>query len=100
MNGVIGHVFDLDWSQMISSIISVIIILLIPIGWGAKMLLSLDKRTTILETRSKTDVKKLDTIDRKISDVVDSIHIIQVAIAKIETVIASKLDDSNISTRS
>lgn len=84
----------MDWSQIVSSIIGMLVILMIPIGWAVKFMLNIDKRTTILETKGKTDVKKLDNIDTKISNMVDDIHIIKVTIAKIETVLGARPDDS------
>ena len=91
---LIGHVFDMDWSQVISSVVGVLVVLTIPIGWGIKFMLNVDKRTTILETKGKEEGKKLDTINSKTSDIVDDVHIIKVTIAKIETVLESKSDDS------
>jgi hypothetical protein len=84
----------MDWTPIVSSIASVIVILLIPIGWGAKMLLSIERRTTILETKDKTDGRTLESINKKVSGIADSVQIINIAIAKIETVLKSRSDDS------
>ena len=84
----------MDWGQIVSSIGGMVIISTGPVGWVISMVLKLDKRTTILETKDKNDSKTLDSINKKISDVVDSVQIIKVAIAKIETLLGSRADDS------
>ena len=84
----------MDWGQIVSSIGGMAIILAGPVGWGISMVLKLDRRTIILETKDKNDSETLGSINKKISDVVDSVQIIKVAIAKIETILGSRADDS------
>jgi len=90
----------MDWIQVISSIVGILVVLTGPVGWIINTMLKLDRRTTILETIRKTEGKKLDTIDKKISDIVDTVQIIKIAIVKIETVLESRANDSNIPRRS
>lgn len=89
----------MDWAQIISSIVGVLTILLVPVWWMVQMIIKLDRRSTILETKHENDTKKLDTISSQVSDVKDSIQIIKVAIVKIETVLESRSDDSSINVR-
>ena len=94
MENLLGHIFNMDWAQIITSFVGVLAILFVPIGWVVTTMYKLDRRTTILETKNKIESRKLDSIDEKISDVVDSVQIIKVAIAKIETILGSRAEDS------
>ena len=94
MKNLLGHILNMDWAQIITSFVGVLAILFVPIGWVVTTMYKLDRRTTILETKNKIESRKLDSIDEKISDVVDSVQIIKVAIAKIETLLGSRADDS------
>ena len=94
MKNLLGHILDMDWSQIVTSFVGVLAILFVPIGWVVTTMYKMDKRTTILETKNEIESKKLDSIDAKISDVVDSVQIIKVVIAKIETILGSRADDS------
>ena len=94
MKNLLGHIYNMDWAQIITSFVGVLAILFVPIGWVVTTMYKLDRRTTILETKNKIESRKLDSIDEKISDVVDSVQIIKVAIAKIETLLGSRADDS------
>jgi len=89
----------MDWAQIISSIIGMMLVLTPPVGWIVTMVFKLDRRTTVLETKGKTDGRKLDEISNKISDLVDNVQVIKVAIAKIETVLEARSDDSNMPGR-
>ncbi len=96
---LLGHALNMDWAQIVSSIVAVIIIITAPVGWVINMVLKIDRRTTVLETKHKNDSKVLDSISKKVSDVADSVQVIKVAIAKIETVLEARAEDSNMPQR-
>ena len=84
----------MDWSQTVSSIVGMILVLTAPVGWIIGIILKLDKRVIVLEIKSQLFSKTLDKIDKKVSNNSDDLQIIKVAIAKIETVLGPRPNDS------
>ena len=84
----------MDWSQTVSSIVGMVLVLTALVGWVIRIILKLEKRVTVLEIKSQLFSKTWDKIDKKVSNNSDDLQIIKVAIAKIETILDSRPNDS------
>ena len=94
---LLGHVLkNVEWPSIILSVVGVIGILIAPVGWILSNIGKIGCRLTVLETKDEGNSQKLDRISKKVSDMADSVQIIKVAIAKIETTLKVKADESNV----
>lgn len=91
---ILGHILDMDWTQIVITFVGMTGILGPAIWWVVRCVHALDGRITVLETRHETDSQKLDRISTKVTDIQDSIRVIRVAIAKIETLMGARSSDT------
>ena len=89
----------MDWTQIVSSVVAVSVLLIPSVGWLINTVNKLDRRCTVLETRDEPMEGRLDRITRKVSSVADDVQIIKISIAKIETTLQARADDNSAPPR-